>query len=77
MTASAKRSSWPYKSDDDLRNARYVYIEAAKCRGVRCAKQVYWYRTPRGALMPIDPETFVPHFATCIDARQFDRGDSK
>jgi hypothetical protein len=39
-----------------------------ECRG--CKALVYWIRTEKGKLMPVDPGG-VSHFATCKDAAKF------
>ena len=69
----SRRRSWPYHSHAELTAAGYRYDHTSRCRGARCGEIVFWYRTPRGAAMPIDQVTFAPHHATCASAAVFKR----
>jgi hypothetical protein len=43
---------------------------AVPCRG--CGAWIYWIRTEKGKLMPVDPGG-APHWATCPKAAEFRR----
>ena len=38
------------------------------CKG--CSAWIYWIRTNRGSMMPVDPDG-TSHFATCPNAQRF------
>lgn len=42
--------------------------EPTTCRG--CGAEIYWIRTIKGKLMPVDPDG-TSHFATCPKAKSF------
>lgn len=68
-----RRHPWPHHSHGDLVYAGFKYEKKNFCTGPHCATQIYWYRSPKGKLFPVDPKTFVPHFATCPDRALFRR----
>jgi len=57
----------------------YRFEREGWCRG--CEKRIWWYRTPKGKMMPVDPPAnwpepakdwpFVAHFTTCEKANDF------
>ncbi len=57
-------------TETELKNQGYVYDNTAKCRG--CGSEINWYRTPKGKMIPLDPE-LTPHWSTCPKADQFRR----
>lgn len=55
----------------------YQWLNFAKCAG--CGASVSWYKTPKGASIPMDPmandeSPAISHWATCPKAKQFRRG---
>ena len=68
---SGGKNSWPYKTDEDLRAAGYVFENTGICRGETCRQQVEWWLTPKQKHIPLDPGTMQPHWSTCPDAPNF------
>jgi hypothetical protein len=50
-------------SHDGLVANGYVWTGTGRCSD--CGKVVLWYRTPNQKHVPMDPETYAIHFATC------------
>ena len=73
MSLAAKKRGWPYHSHAEMAAAGYKSIGPGVCRYRLCRREVFWYETPRGKNFPIDPRTFEPHFATCLDRARFHR----
>jgi hypothetical protein len=59
------------KTESEFTAVAYVYEGAGRCRSVRCNQEIVWYRTPGGRYIPLNPKTFEPHFATCVDRGHF------
>ncbi len=56
-------------SFEELEAAGYTRIGDGLCRA--CPAKMVWYRTPRGANIPIDIDGKQAHFATCPARQQF------
>lgn len=63
--------SWNFKTDQDLRDAGYIYESRRRCYGQNCKQEIEMWRTPAGNLIPIDPGTMQPHWASCPDRDRF------
>lgn len=63
------------KTDAGLRAIGYEFTNGGHCRG--CGARISWYRTPKGASMPLDVHTYEPHWSTCTKADQFRKGKTK
>jgi cytochrome c peroxidase len=58
----------------ELETRGYKFQDKAECRG--CHAVIYWYKTPTGARMPMNPmdhgdSPAVSHFSTCTEVAQF------
>ena len=69
------RSSFP-KTKEQLIATGYRLERQSVCRSQKCARMIEWWLTPRGKYLPLDPETYQPHWTTCPDAEPF-RKESK
>lgn len=45
--------------------------QPSSCRG--CGAPIYWERTRKGRMMPVDAGTFLPHWETCTNKELFRR----
>lgn len=63
--------TWNYQTPEELKAAGYAYQDSSRCRGARCRAEIEWWKTPRGKLIPLDPDTLQPHHSTCPDAKEF------
>ena len=63
--------SWNFKSAEDLRTAGYRASNFSTCSGPTCGRQIEWWITPAEKKIPLDPGTFLPHWATCADKKNF------
>lgn len=67
---------WPH-SREWLESHDYRFESRTRCRGARCRKEIEFYRTPSGRLIPLervfqgDGNLFTPHHAICPDVNQF------
>ncbi len=68
---------WSYKTHAELKAAGYKFQCWRRCTGSRCRRMIYLYKTPKGKTMPIDPATFEPHHATCVDVDTFRKRRSR
>jgi hypothetical protein len=57
------------KTADELTAAGYRFVNGSHCRG--CGKKIQWYETPNKKKIPLDLDTYEPHFATCLKADEF------
>ena len=62
------------KGESELLAAGYKYEAAGRCKSTKCNREIAWYTTPKGRLIPLNKETLEPHFATCADVEHFRRG---
>lgn len=53
------------KTDAELREKGYRFKETGRCRFEDCGEEIEWWETPAGRMIPLDPGTMEPHFATC------------
>lgn len=63
--------AWAHKSAKDLKAAGYRFRFTANCRSKKCGRLLYFYTTPGGGTIPVDPDTFAPHFETCPEPQKF------
>lgn len=63
--------AWMHKSAKDLEAAGYQFRFIANCRSKKCGRMLFFYTTPRGGTIPVDPKTFTPHFETCPEPTRF------
>lgn len=59
------------KTDTGLKAQGYTYKSPGKCRGEDCGEEIEWWETPKGKMIPLDPGTMEPHWATCPNAKKF------
>jgi hypothetical protein len=57
------------KTEDELIAQDYRYKNTGRCRG--CRAPIQWWETPAKKNMPLDPETYAPHWGTCPEREQF------
>jgi len=71
---------WEFKSHEQLVQAGYIWKGYGACRESGCRRAILFYRNPNGKLVPVDPETFELHFATCekrVRAKREKEADEK
>jgi len=61
------------KTVDELLTQGYQFQSLRRCRGKDCGRSIEMWTTPAGKVMPLDPETYQPHWATCPNAQDFKR----
>lgn len=61
--------NWTYTSHEMLQAEGYVWRGYGTCR--ECFRRVLWYTNVDRKLVPIDPGTFMLHFATCPKVSPF------
>lgn len=47
----------------------YKFTSRSHCRG--CGAEIEWWTTPKCKMIPLDPGTLEPHWATCANAEKF------
>ena len=57
------------KTHDELIAAGYIFKNGGHCRG--CGQKIQWYQTPKGKVMPLDMDTYEPHWSSCPKADNF------
>ncbi len=57
------------QTEKELVLAGYRFEKLSICQG--CRRDIEWWRTPAGKLMPLNLGTVVPHWSTCLKADQF------
>jgi hypothetical protein len=57
------------KTDTELAAQGYSFNSRGRCKG--CNAEMEWWNTPKGKLIPLDPGTLEPHWATCPVADRF------
>lgn len=55
--------SWKYNSHQALQEAGYVWRSSGVCE--KCYQRILWYTNVDRNLVPVNPGTFMIHFATC------------
>jgi hypothetical protein len=61
---------WPHRSHVDLVKAGYTLVHDRQlCRYPECAHPILIYLTPNKRKMPIDADTYRPHWVTCENAK--------
>jgi hypothetical protein len=70
-------AEWNYTTPEELEADGYEKQPGnARCRGPRCGAEIEWWKTPTGKMMPLDPDTLLPHWKICPDADSF-RGQGR
>lgn len=59
------------RTDTDLAAQGYQFENKGICRG--CHAEIEWWTTPKLRMIPLDPGTLEPHWATCQNAKEFRR----
>ena len=57
------------KTEVELKEQGYRFVSQGKCRG--CHADIEWWDTPKNKLIPLDPGTMEPHWATCPNRDEF------
>lgn len=69
------REPWPYTTVEQLSKAGYTFARASRCSGIHkggtCNLPIHFYNTPEGREIPLNPQTLMPHHATCTDVALF------
>ena len=55
--------AWEYTSHEQLQAAGFTWRRDGECG--KCSRRVFWYTNPDRHFVPVDPITFMLHFATC------------
>ena len=63
------------KTHEGLDAAGYRFSGEGTCRG--CDARILWYKTPKDRPIPLDPETFEPHWGSCPQAAEFRKDKRK
>lgn len=53
------------KTEQEFADQGYRFKERSVCRYEGCSAEIEWWETPNGRMMPLDPGTLEPHWATC------------
>ncbi len=64
------------KLKSELEAASYRYDGSKPCTGHECSAVIEWWVTPQGRRIPLDIDlagNVNPHFATCVNAKDFRR----
>lgn len=70
VTKRKRRKPLPFpKTDAELRAAGYSFKNGSHCRG--CGRKIQWYTTPAKKVIPLDLDTYEPHFGTCPNRDDF------
>lgn len=59
------------KTDTELNQRGYKFKSKGRCTGEDCGAEIEWWETPKGKMIPLDPGTLEPHWATCPNADNF------
>ena len=54
---------WGFNSHEQLQQAGYTWRRHGFCG--KCSRPVLWYTNPDRHFVPVDPGTFLIHFASC------------
>jgi hypothetical protein len=54
---------WPFNSHESLVHGGYVWRYVGRCAS--CRERILWYTNVDRKLVPVDPVTFMLHFASC------------
>jgi len=58
---------WVYRSLEELARAGFRVSGRGQCESLKCLRQILWLWTPQHRKMPVDPITYEPHAAVCLD----------
>ena len=61
--------SKPAKTEAELKACGYRFKDKSLCSG--CQARIEWWVTPGGKHMPLDPNTYEPHWGSCVARDQF------
>jgi len=68
------RSPFPITVDEALEDGYILETPGAECSGSDCRAKIDWYKTPKGKRIPVDAGTFIVHWSTCPNSKQFKKG---
>ena len=54
---------WAFTSHEQLQAAGYTWQGLGACS--QCMQKILWYRNVDRRLVPVDPGTYLIHFASC------------